>query len=190
MFDEDDVFHPERRREWRVWLEHHRRSRSQVWLAFWRAGTGKRGLTYADAVEEALCFGWIDSTRRNLDEERWVQRFTPRRPGSPYSQANRERLAVLLDEGEVCQDVETAVAPVSPEDYEAPEDILAALRADADAWANWQSFSPAYRRIRAAYVETARTRGDAYTRRLNNLVSKTAKGKQFGCGIERFFVCR
>lgn len=187
MLEVDRVVHPPDRSGWRSWLDEHRESRSHIWLAFWRAETGRRGISYAQAVEEALCFGWIDSVRKSLDERRWVQRFTPRRPGSPYSQANLERLAVLLEEGRVCGEVVASLGPIRPESFEIAPDILQALRGDPDTWRHWREFTPAYRRIRAAYVETARERGDAFHRRLHHLVEKTARGKQFGYGIERFF---
>lgn len=183
-----DRFYTSERPEWRRWLAANHDQASEVWLVSFRKSTGRPSLDYADAVEEALCFGWIDSTRKSLDEERWAQRYTPRRDGAPYSQANLERLAVLARDGRVLPSVLEEVGKVRPEEYQIPDDILQALRENPRAWDHWLRFSPAYRRIRAAYVDTARARGEEFQRRLANLVRKTEQGRQFGYGIERFFV--
>ena len=76
---------------------------------------------------------------------------------------------------------------VRPEDFEIPDDIAAALEANADAWANWMDFTPAYRRIRASYVDRARNRGEGFEKRLRTLVERTEKGRQFGYRIEEFY---
>ncbi len=157
--------------EWRTWLKKHWDQSDEIWLVSYRKATGKPFLPYDLAVKEALCVGWIDSTRKSLDEDRYAQRFTPRRAGSGYSQTNLER-----DLGDV-----------RPEDFEIPDDIAAALEANADAWANWMDFTPAYRRIRAAYVVWARDRGEEFEKRLRTLVERTAKGRQFGYRIEEFY---
>lgn len=183
-----ETFHPATRAEWRAWLARHHRDRSEIWLVTYRKKVGKPVVAYSDAVEEALCFGWIDSTRKSLDDERLAQRFTPRRPGSAFSQINLERMDRLIERGRVIPAVLERLGPVRAEDYRIPADIEAALRASADAWSHWQSFSPSYRRIRAAYVDGARDRGEAeYRKRLDHLVRKAAAGKQFGYGIEDYY---
>jgi uncharacterized protein YdeI (YjbR/CyaY-like superfamily) len=186
-----ETFHAATRAEWRAWLAEHHADRDEIWLVSYRKKTGVPGVAYADAVEEGLCFGWIDSIRKTLDEERYAQRWTPRRPGSGFSQTNRERLAVLLAEGRVhpavAAELDAGSEGVDPASFEIPAYIEAALNADPDAWAHWQSFTPAYRRIRAAYVDHARDRGAEFGRRLDHLVRKTAAGQTFGYGIERFY---
>lgn len=107
--DRDKLLYAAGRREWRAWLAKHYRSEKEVWLVFWKKHTGKAGVAYSDAVEEALCFGWIDSTMRRLDEASYAQRFSPRRPGSAYSQANLERLRRLAAEGKVAEEVLAAL---------------------------------------------------------------------------------
>lgn len=173
--------------EWRAWLEAHWDSAPEIWLVSYRKGAGRPSLPYDVAVREALCFGWIDSTRKSLDGERYAQRFTPRRPGSGYSQTNLERLARLIDAGRVAAHVAEDLGDVRPEAYRIPDDIAAALEADPAAWANWLAFTPPYRRIRAAYVDGARDRGEEFGKRLKNLVKQTAEGRQFGYGIDEFY---
>ena len=175
------------REAWRDWLAAHYDSKTEIWLISYLKATGKPSLRYNEAVEEALCFGWIDSTRKKFDEERSAQRYTPRRPRSGYSQPNKERLARLISQGKVIPSVLARLGDVRAEDFQFPEDILAALRANDAAWAFFQSTSPSYQRIRAAYVDIARDRPEDFEKRLRNLVDKSAKGKHFGYGIEDFY---
>jgi uncharacterized protein YdeI (YjbR/CyaY-like superfamily) len=175
------------REEWRDWLTNHYEDTSEIWLVSYRKHTGRPSVPYNDAVEEALCFGWIDSTRKSIDEERYAQRYTPRRTGSGYSQTNKERLARLIAAGRVAPSVEANLGDLRPEAYEIPDDIRSALQANEAAWAFFQTTSPAYQRIRAAYVDHARKRPGEFDKRLNNLIEKSAQGKLFGYGIEDFF---
>jgi uncharacterized protein YdeI (YjbR/CyaY-like superfamily) len=89
------------REEWRAWLAEHHAGASEVWLVAYKKHTARPSVPYEDAVEEALCFGWIDSTRKSIDEERSAQRFTPRRPGSNWSASNRQRVRRLIAAGQM-----------------------------------------------------------------------------------------
>lgn len=183
-----ETLYVHRREGWRGWLEAHHETAAEIWLVTYRAATGRPSLPYADAVEEALCVGWIDSIRKGLDEERLAQRFTPRRPGAAYSQTNKERLARLLDQGRVLPHVFETLGPEDRADaYIFPADILDAIRASPEAWAFFETCSAPYRRIRVAYVDTARRRGDAFGTRLKTLVERCEQGRLFGYGIEAFY---
>jgi len=87
--------------ELRAWFEQHHANTTEVWIGFYKAHTGRGGVVYAQAVDEALCFGWIDTTVRRIDDERYANRFTPRRPDSYWSDVNRRRFADLEREGRV-----------------------------------------------------------------------------------------
>ena len=140
-------------------------------------------------MEEALCFGWIDSTNRKLDELHCIRRFTPRKPGSPYSQPNIERLIWLDERGMLHPAVRAEVLPVIRKPFVFPEDILAALRQDETVWANYQQFSEPYRRIRVAYIDAARRRPEEFQKRLDSFLDKTRRGKLirgYG-GIEKYY---
>lgn len=165
------------REEWRDWLAARHDSKSEIWLVSYRKHTGRPNISYNDVVEEALCFGWIDSTRKGMGGERYAQRFTPRRPGIGYSQTNKERLGRLLAQDKVIASVVDRLGDMRPEDYEIPKDIRSALEATAEAWAFFQATSPAYQRIRAAYVDHARDHPTEFEKRLNDLVEKSARGK-------------
>jgi uncharacterized protein YdeI (YjbR/CyaY-like superfamily) len=175
------------REDWRRWLQEHHDSKNEIWLVSYRKGSGNPSLPYNVAVEEALCFGWIDSIRKGIDDEKYAQRFTPRKPASSYSQTNKERLARLDTEGKLIPGVRNELKKNRPEEYEIPEDIIAALKSREAAWEHFNATSPSYQRIRAAYVETARGRPGEFEKRLNNLVQKSANGQQFGYHIENFY---
>jgi uncharacterized protein YdeI (YjbR/CyaY-like superfamily) len=182
------TLHVTERREWRRWLRSHYRKEKDVWLVYYKKHTGKPRISYNDAVEEALCFGWIDSTVRSLDEDRSAQRFSPRKPGSAYSQANKERLRALLAQGKVIKEVAEAVAGLLDEEFTIPADILKALKADEQAWKHFQTFPPAYQRIRVAFIEGARDRPEEFKKRLRYFVRMTARNKLYGFGgIEKHF---
>jgi uncharacterized protein YdeI (YjbR/CyaY-like superfamily) len=165
----------------------HYRSDSEVWLIFYRKESGKPRISYVDSVKEALCFGWIDSTVKTVDDERFAQKFSPRNPKSSYSQTNKERLKLLIGEGLVMEDVLARMGDIDPASFTFPADIMAALRANAQAWENFQRFSPPYQRIRLAYIDDARDRPGDFEKRLDNFLRNTEMGKQFGYGIEEFY---
>jgi uncharacterized protein YdeI (YjbR/CyaY-like superfamily) len=172
---------------WRAWLAAHSRNEPEIWLIYYRKDTGQPRIAYNDAVEEALCFGWIDSIVKKLDESRTVQRFSPRKAGSSYSQTNKERLRRLAGQGQVMPEVLADLGDLLEREYVYPADIMAALQADEEAWRYFQGYSGAYRRIRVAYVDGARQRPGEFEKRLANLIKQTAAGKQFGFGIESYY---
>lgn len=182
-----DTFYTADREKWRQWLAENYKTAEEVWLVFPKKASGLPRLPYHEAVEEALCFGWIDSIRKSLDDDRTAQRFTPRRPDSGYSQTNIERLRRLVKQGKLMPKVKASLGDLLDQKFEFPADIEAALRANEKAWQNFQSFSGPYQRIRVAYVDWARKRPGEFEKRLNNLIKKTEQGKQFGYGIEDFY---
>ncbi len=185
------TFYSADRRAWRRWLRQNHKTKNEVWLVYYRKGSGKARITYNDAVEEALCFGWIDSNVKKLDDARFAQRFSPRRPGSAYSPANLERLRRLVAQGKVARSVLASLPPLTG--AKAPRlvvasDILAAIKANKEAWANYRGLSPAYKRIRVGFIEGARNRPAEFKKRLDYFVRMTAKNKLFGFGgIEKYY---
>ena len=187
-FDMKNALYATHRKEWRDWLKKHSKTEREVWLVYYKKHTGKPRIPYNDAVEEALCFGWIDSTVKSIDDDRFAQRFSVRNPKSAYSQANRERLKELVKQGKVAKDVLATLGDLAEEEYEIPPDILKAIRANKQAWKNWQEFSPSYIRIRIAYVDGARNRPQEFEKRLRYLIQMTEKNKQFGFGgIDKYY---
>jgi uncharacterized protein YdeI (YjbR/CyaY-like superfamily) len=176
------------RAAWRAWLKANHKSRTEVWLVYSRKSTGKPRLAYNDAVEEALCLGWIDSIVRSIDQNRFAQRFSVRKPGSRYSQANLERLRALVRRRRVMHDVLPTLPDLSESDFQIPADILQAIRTNRRVSKHFRGFSPAYVRIRVAYIDGARRRPAEFRKRLAHFVRETEANRQFGFGgIEKYY---
>ena len=172
-----NLFRSADRAAWRGYLEEHFETGTEVWFVCPTKAAGEESLSYNDAVEEALCFGWIDSTNRRLDDLHRIQRFTPRRPGSPYSQPNIERLKWLDTQGMIHPKIRPTV-----------EDLLT-LKADPVVWEHYTAFSAPYKRIRVAYIDAARRRPAEFEKRLSNFISKTRENKLivgFG-GVDKYY---
>jgi len=183
-----ETLHLTTRRAWRSWLSKHYKTEGEIWLVYNKKETGKPRISYNDAVEEALCFNWIDSTVKKLDSERFAQRFSRRKPGSSYSQANRERLRALAAEGLVMPEVLEGLGDIATEEFEFPPDILQAISANQQAWENFQKFSDPYKRIRIAFIDGARKRPDEFQKRLRHFIRMTEQNKIFGFGgIEKHY---
>jgi len=188
MNEKNIVFCAERR-QWRDWLAEHFESEREVWFVFPTVDSGETGVSYNDAVEEALCFGWIDGKAGTLDETHQLRRFTPRRPGSGYSQPNIERLQWLDQQGMIHPKIRPSVEALLRAPFEFPEDILRALRRDETVWKNYLAFSEPYKRIRVAYIDAARKRPAEFEKRLENFIRKTRENKLivgYG-GIEKYY---
>ena len=178
----------ENRNEWREWLAANFDKEKEIWLISPSKQTGKPRIPYNDAVEEALSFGWIDSTIKTYDDHSSAQRYTPRNPRSSYSQANIERLNWLDKEGKLHPSVLASVDKTLKTEFIFPPDILQALKNNNKAWQNYQQFSPAYQRIRIAYIEGARAKPQEFKKRLDNFIKKTEKNKLIGYGgIEKYY---
>jgi uncharacterized protein YdeI (YjbR/CyaY-like superfamily) len=176
------------RKKWRAWLRQHYKTEKEVWLVYYKKGSGKPRIEYNDAVEEALCFGWIDSIVRTIDERKFAQRFSPRKPKSTYSPANKERLRSLLRKKKVIKEVRDSLPDLSDEKFIIPEDILAELKANKQAWKYFQNFSDSYKRIRIGFIDGARKRPAEFRKRLAYFIRMTEQNKQFGFGgIEKHY---
>ncbi len=172
----------------REWLESNLSTDREIWLIYPGKESGKPRIPYNDAVEEALSFGWIDSTVKRFDEHSSAQRFSPRNPKSEYSQANKERLVWLARNGRLHASVRDAVEQVIREEFVFPPDIIHAIQENRRAWMNYQRLSPSYKRIRVAYIDGARSRPDEFKKRLNSFIKNTEKGRMIGYGgIEKYY---
>lgn len=183
------IFYTANRSEWRAWLSTHFETEKEIWFVFPMKASGEDSLSYNDAVEEALCFGWIDSTIKHIDPLRRAQRFTPRNPTSVYSRPNIERLIWLNQRGLLHPSVRASVLPLVTAPYVFPADILDRIQDDPLAWENYNAFPNGYKRIRIAYIDAARKRPDEFEKRLRSFIDKTRKNKRipgFG-GIDKYY---
>jgi uncharacterized protein YdeI (YjbR/CyaY-like superfamily) len=176
------------RKIWREWLSENFEKEKEIWFVFPKKESGEESLSYNDAVEEALCFGWIDSTIKQFDSLHRVQRFSPRRKGSGYSRANIERLIWLESQGMIHPKVSDTILKVIKTPYEFPADILEVIRSDKKAWQNYGNFPEVYKRIRIAYIDAARKRPLEFRKRLENFINKTRENKYIGYGgIDKYY---
>ena len=172
----------------RDWLKKNYKTEKEIWLVYYKKATGKPRIEYNDAVEEALCFGWIDSIIKKLDEESTVQRFSPRKPRAKYSQANIERLRSLVAKKTVLKEVVDSLGDLLNEEFVIPHDILKAIKVNKEAWKNFQKFSDSYKRIRIAFIHGARHRPEEFKKRLRHFLEMSEKNKMFGFGgIEKHY---
>jgi len=175
-------------KDWRNWLKKNYKTEKEIWLVYPRKATGKPRIEYNDAVEEALCFGWIDSIVKKLDKESTVQRFSPRKPMAKYSQANIERLRNLAAKKKVVKEVAETLGDILNQEFVIPPDILKAVKANKEAWKNFQKFSDSYKRIRVAFIHGARHRPEEFKKRLRHFIEMTEKNRMFGFGgIEKHY---
>ena len=184
FFDSPEAFYD--------WLAEHHDTEDEVFVGMWKKATGRQTMTWSQAVDQALCFGWIDSVMRRIDDERHMQRFTPRRPGSNWSKVNVEKVAkleaagLMTDAGRKAFEARTK-DKTGVYSFEAKQEAALApeqekrFRANAVAWANFQAEAPWYRRSTIHWVVSAK-REETRARRLDQLIERSATGlrlKQF-----------
>ena len=183
------TFYCQERQQWRDWLSEHFETESEIWFVFPTKDSGEKSVSYNDAVEEALCFGWIDGQALTLDELHQLRRFTPRKKRSGYSQPNIERLKWLDGLGLIHPKVRPMIEEVIQKPFIYPEDIVAELQRDEIVWKHYEAFSEPYKRIRIAYIDAARKRPAEFKKRLENFIKKTRDNKLiigYG-GIEKYY---
>lgn len=173
------------RKDWRSWLKNNHNKEKEIWLIYYKKYTGMPRIDYNDAVEEALCYGWIDSTAKGIDDGRYAQRFTPRRPSSSVSEMNKERIRRLIKQKRMTSIGLKAVSKFfdknKKEEFTVAPDILKELKANKDTWKNFQNLSEGYKRVRIGYIEDIRNYDKKmFQSRLNNFIKKTAKNIKFG----------
>lgn len=168
------------RQEWREWLNEHHDTEKEIWLVLPSGKSDKPRLSYLDAVEEALCFGWIDGIAKKLDEKHSAQRFTPRRPRSNWTELNKDRARRLIAAGKMTKAGEAVLPDLSLDAFKIAPDILEALKEDEITWENFQHFPDSYQRIRIGYIEEMRRQPDEFRKRLDNFLKKTQQNKMFG----------
>jgi uncharacterized protein YdeI (YjbR/CyaY-like superfamily) len=178
FFDSPEAFYE--------WLEEHHDKETEVWVGYWKKATGKPSLTWSQAVDQALCFGWIDTRSQSIDSERHMQRFTPRKPASNWSRVNIEKVARLTEEGKMRPAGVAAFEKRRPEksgvySFERRDEAKLdpeqekLFRANAKAWEFFQSQPPGYRKTAIHLVISAK-KPETRAKRLNQLIADSAAG--------------
>ncbi len=173
------------RTAWRSWLSKNFARESEVWILTYKVHTGKAGLSYQDALEEALCYGWIDSRMRRIDDEKHMWRFAPRKPNSIWSLKNRRTVERLIKEGRMTPNglrrVEDAkrtgqwakaISPSMPPKM--PREMKEALMKNKKAWKNFQAFAKSYRTTYIYWVLTAK-HDETRKKRIKIIVERAEK---------------
>ena len=179
------------REEWRNWLKQNYKKEKEIWLIYHKRHTGKPRVAYNDAVEEALCFGWIDSNIQKIDDEKYAQKFTPRYAGSKWSALNIGRMKKLIAkkkmtkaglekiDPELLKDKKQA--PLKPEkkDLIIPDRIINALKVSKLCWENFNKLAPSYKRLYVLWLMDAK-REETFQKRVNEAISLLLQNKKLG----------
>jgi uncharacterized protein YdeI (YjbR/CyaY-like superfamily) len=187
------TFHPKTRSQWRKWLEKNHAISPGIWLVYYKTETGKRKFSYADAVEEALCFGWIDSLPRKLDNERAMLKYSPRKPKSVWSKINKQRIDRLIKDKLMTAaglaKIELAKANGSWDTLNAsdshadnntvPPDLEKALNKNNAALNNFKSFPPSCRKQFLSWIDSAK-RPETREARIKQTVLMASANKKPG----------
>jgi uncharacterized protein YdeI (YjbR/CyaY-like superfamily) len=192
---EQETLYVATRQKWRRWLKTNGQTRSHIWLVYYKKHTGQPSLPYDHAVEEAICFGWIDTTVRRIDEERYMQKFTPRRRKSGWSPTNRRRAEEMLAQGKVeapglaCIDEAKAngnweaalkdVRPGARAEIKMPEELNKALKRSKKARQFLASLPPGKRNQLLGWVGVAKKR-ETREKRAKEAVELLAQGRDLG----------
>jgi uncharacterized protein YdeI (YjbR/CyaY-like superfamily) len=173
------------RQAWRKWLADHHDDVSEIWLVFYKRHTGIRLVGYDEAVEEALCYGWIDSLIRRLDDDCYARKFTPRKIDSKWSDINRQRYADLKARGLLAKPGINR-PPTRGSDYaprpaatEVPPYMEEWLKSNPQAWRFFEQLAPSYRRAYIGWIDSAK-RPETREKRLNEALERLAAGKKLG----------
>ena len=175
--------------QFRRWLERHHKSERELWVGFRKKGVEPRGMTYAESLDVALCFGWIDGIRKSFDATSYVNRFTPRRPDSVWSEINIARVESLIARGEMHQSGLDAYAKRDPAksgiySFEQrrgsfPPELERRFKKDRSAWTLFNAQPPGYKRLAIWWVSSAK-REETRLRRLGQLIDVSGKGMRIG----------
>lgn len=171
--------------QWRKWLMEHHDSVSEVWLIFHKKQTGKASIAYLDALDEALCFGWIDSLIKRLDDHRYARKFTPRKTDSRWSDVNRKRYAELKKSGKLAPagikhpptDRTYGAKPVVPSTV--PRYVQLALKQNPEAASYFESLAPSHRKQYLLWIDSAKQEATK-TRRLEEAIRLLSAGRPLG----------
>jgi uncharacterized protein YdeI (YjbR/CyaY-like superfamily) len=176
------------RSEWRVWLEQYHATEREVWLVYYKKGSGKPSATYLESLEEALCFGWIDSLIQKIDDEKYTRKFNPRRAGSKWSELNKHLVAKLVKEGRMTGAGLATVdfslpKPDAPRpkrsELPLPDWLKAGLMISPKAWENFNSLPPSHRREYIAWISDAK-KEETRQRRIQEASGRLEKNETLG----------
>lgn len=178
------------RAAWHAWLEEHSAIEQEVWLIYYKKGSSKPRISYEDAVEEALCFGWIDSLVQRIDDEKYAQKFTPRKSNSKWSELNKHRIVKLFQEGRITEagmakiDFDISEVDITESARKKPEPELSPsirkiLMEDEISWQNLNKLAPSHRRNYIGWIMDAK-KEETQMRRAREALELLRQNKKLG----------
>jgi uncharacterized protein YdeI (YjbR/CyaY-like superfamily) len=175
------------REEWRKWLISNHKPENEIWLIYFKKHTGRPRIAYNDAVEEAICFGWIDSTIRKIDDDRYMQKFTPRNKNSFWSKANIERMKKMINEGKVTEAGLFKINPSLLTKVQVPFERVTTFSADIEEMLNFNTMArhnfdklpPSHKKRYIMYIMEAK-REETRLKRLNESIQMLARNERLG----------
>ena len=168
------------RDSWRKWLYENHAQLSEIWLIYPNKISKEPRIPYDDAVEEALCFGWIDGIAKKYDTKSIAQRFTPRRKNSNWSELNKERCRRLISENKMTEKGFEALGDALERPFVYPPDIIDALRKSEMIWARFESYPEFYKRIRIGYINEVRRSQNDFEKRLDSFIKAIKEDRFIG----------
>jgi uncharacterized protein YdeI (YjbR/CyaY-like superfamily) len=175
-----ETFYAPSRKEWRAWLKKNHSRKKEVWLVYYNKQSGHKRIPYHEAVEEAICFGWIDSTVKKIDDSRSAQRFTPRRTNSPWSELNKERARRMIKNKKMTGAGRKKLGDAADVIFRIPQDLLKAVKSDEETWKHFTAFPESYKHIRLGFIDASRNRPEFFKKRLQYFLKMTKQNKRFG----------
>lgn len=178
------------REEWRAWLQQNHACASEIWLVYFKKHTGKPTVGYAESVEEALCFGWVDGLKKRIDEDRYAHRFSPRKAKSKWTPLNIQRARKMIEAGKMTEAGlvsfrqrleydEKFLQARTQKKLELPAEMEAAIKLNKAAWNNFKQLAPGYRKQYVGWLVSAK-KPATRTRRLEEALRLLARNKKLG----------
>jgi len=186
----NNPLHFKNRDEWRTWLEKNHNKLNEIWLIHYKKSSSKKSVNHFDAVEEALCFGWIDSKLKKIDDERFILKYSPRKKKSVWSKINKEKAEELIASGKMTpvglEKIREAkehglwdIAYTNLVKDRLPSDLKDALMKKTMAWNNFQKFANSYRNMYIGWVKSAKTK-ETRKKRIDEVVKRSLQNKKPG----------
>lgn len=187
----NNSLHFENRQQWREWLQENHDKEAELWLIFYKKHTGQESIPYEDSVEEALCFGWIDSIIKKIDEDKHARKFTPRKDTNKWSLVNKKRMLKVIKEGRM---TEIGLSKIDPSELDEgkitkesskqkeltiPDYIEEAFRSNEQVWENFENLAFSHRRNFVGWISEAK-REETRKKRIGEAVEMLKRGKKLG----------
>ena len=183
-----EVVYITNRKEWRNWLKENHNLKKEIWLIYYKRHTNKPRIPYNDAVEEAICFGWIDSTIKSIDNEKYMQKFTPRNKRSKWSDLNKERAKKMITAKKMTKvgfiklddvDLNSRGKKETKKELKIPGDLKKELKNKTDTWQNFNNLAPSYKKQYIDWLNSSK-KDETRQKRIKEITDKLEKNEKLG----------